>query len=146
MNKFKPGDKVTLVNADRYHSTVKQLVGKTLVVHCIGADEEGNDIVSTGILENEDWFWPDDLQLISKSTEVEQKSLFWGDLVEYSGEICMVFDERPTDYGERLLVMLDNKGRGGYHYVPAKYLTRLGSIRKKIKRAKKFKKAMEEAK
>lgn len=145
MSKFKPGDKIMiLAAADWYQPSKRALVGKVQTV----AEVESFD-GEPFILTNSDeknahfWAWGWKLDEVRHATAEEiaaaqkPQPLRWGDLVKYDGDICMVFDERPTDYGERLVVILDDRGRSGYHYAYAEYLTRVGSIRKKIKRIKK---------
>lgn len=61
-----------------------------------------------------------------------EKPLRRGDLVVWNGEIHMVFDDHPDSGGEYRVVKLT--GECGYDYMPAKELTKIGSIRKKVKR------------
>jgi hypothetical protein len=71
MNKFKPGDKVMLINVDRYTYYVddipKKLLGKPLVINSIGTDKSGNEIVYAGVPEGVCcWQWhSNDLRLVS---------------------------------------------------------------------------------
>lgn len=146
---FKPGDKVTPVSAERYvcNDIMKQLVGKTLLVRSVGNDAKGNEIVLAGIPGERDWFWhSDDLRLVSAwsagpfqaeptDPAPAQKPLRRGDLVEYGGRVCVVFDKQADHDGDYRIAFLS--GECGYEYVPADELKRIGSIRKKIKRIKK---------
>ena len=71
MSGFKPGDKVMLINVDRYTYYVddipKKLLGKPLVINSIGTDKIGNEIVYAGVPEGVCcWQWyPNDLRLVS---------------------------------------------------------------------------------
>lgn len=71
MSKFKVGDKVMLINVDRYTYYVddipKRLLGRPLVINSIGTDKNGNEIVYAGVPEGVCcWQWySDDLRLVS---------------------------------------------------------------------------------
>ena len=67
------------------------------------------------------------------------KRLRWGDLVVCNGEIHMVFDDHPDEDGDYRILCLTMAC--GYSYMPAKDMSRVGSIRKKIKRLKQERKA-----
>lgn len=149
MSKFKPGDKVTLVSSERYgyNDIMKQWVGKTLLVLSVGDGKNGDEFVCAGVPGEDYWYWyPNDLRLVSAwSAEPLQleptdpapapasakKPLRRGDLVEYDGRVCVVAEIDPED-GDCWVAALT--GEHGYDQVPAKELTRIGSIRKKVKR------------
>ena len=144
MSNFKQGDKVTPVSSERrgYNGTMKQLVGKTLLVHSVGNDETGNETVCAGVPGEFGWYWySDDLQLVTERSAEQfqaeanytaQKPLRRGDLVMWSGEIGVVYGIDPD--GECWVASLAGDDccvcRG------AEDLTRVGSIRKKVKRLK----------
>lgn len=73
MSKFKVGDKVMLINVDRYTYYVdnipNKLLGKPLVINSISTDKNGNEIVYAGVPEGVCcWQWySDDLQLVSEA-------------------------------------------------------------------------------
>lgn len=62
-----------------------------------------------------------------------QKPLRRGDLVVSSGDIYVVIETNHADGGYWIHAMT---GKRGQDYAPAKELTRVGSVRKKIKRIK----------
>lgn len=62
-----------------------------------------------------------------------QKPLRRGDLVEYDGRVCVVAEIDPEDSDCWVAALT---GEHGYDRVHAKELTRIGSIRKKVKRLK----------
>lgn len=69
MSKFKPGDKVTPISAERYTEfnieLMRQLVGETLVVGSAYYDD-CYSIVFAGLVGEKEWPWhPDDLRLVS---------------------------------------------------------------------------------
>ena len=70
---------------------------------------------------------------LSVAAEQKPKSLRRGDLVEYDDDIWMVIGANYVDDGYWIYEMT---GKGRQDYVKAKDLTRIGSIRKKIKRLK----------
>lgn len=159
MMQFKVGDKVTPVNAYCDNDIMEQFVGKTLLVISVG-----DEVVCAGVPGEGDWYWhSNDLRLVSepdtdpepsehfrvgdyvvlidgpeKSEEIEAskgpKRLRWGALVVCNGEIHMVFDDHPDDYGDYRVLCLTRDCM--YSYMPAKELIKVGSIRKKIKRLK----------
>ena len=142
MSKFKPGDKVVLINVDQYSDIMKQLIGKVLVVNSIDTDKCGCEIVCARVPGEEGWFlYSDDLRLVSE-TQPEHatepapaavqklKPLRRGDLVMHRGQIGVVHAiDRDCDYWVAMLT-----GDGGWVCRGAEDLTRIGSIRKKIKR------------
>ena len=68
------------------------------------------------------------------ATAPAQKPLRRGDLVIYKGCICVVFSD-SNNIGHFLVSALS--GFSDYYYCSKEELTRIGSIRKKIKRIKK---------
>ena len=146
MNKFKVGDTVTPVKAERYghNHIMKQLVGKTLVVSWVslfaGNDENDSKLVLAGIPGKVVRFWhSEDLQLVptvqpESIPPAVQKPIRRGDLVEYQGEICVVFSEGEDSDGEYRLASLT--GNTDHNWVKINELTRVGTIRKKVKQLK----------
>lgn len=63
-----------------------------------------------------------------------EKPLRRGDLVEYCGKVYIVCWDYSDDDGTYAVVPLDKKHFGGFVYLQANMMTRIGSIRKKIKR------------
>ena len=147
MSKFKVGDKVVLINVDQYSDIMKQLMGKVLVVNSIDTDKCGCEIVCARVPGEEGWFlYSDDLRLVSEAkpepaTEPapaaaqKLKPLRRGDLVEYRGQIGVVHETDPDEDDGYWVAMLTGDGRCVCR--GAEDLTRIGSIRKKIKRIKK---------
>lgn len=138
MSKFKVGDAVVLVNADSYSYIMRQLVGVSLVVRTVENDRCGCEVVCAGVPGGEGWFLrSDDLRLVSAAeptgpTPVTvQKPIRRGDLVEYNGDICVVFSKGANRDGEYRIAPLT--GRSDYYWPTIDKLTRLGSVRKKIK-------------
>ncbi len=72
--------------------------------------------------------------LIKRKEIAAKKPLSRGDLVMWKGDIHVVMDENPNSNGEYRFAGMT--GKCGYDWVHAKQLTRIGSIRKKIKRLK----------
>ena len=145
MSKFKPGDKVVLINVDQYSDIMKQLMGKTLVVNSIDTDKCGCEIVCARVPGEEGWFlYSDDLRLVSEAqpepaTEpapaAAKKPLRRGDLVECRGILWVVFSNGEQSDGDYWIASLT--GDPETYYATIYELTRVGSIRKKIKRIKK---------
>ena len=146
MSRFKVGDLVTPISVKPYSDRIqRRLLGKTLVIYSF--QDNGNSfLVFAGVIGDCGFFWhPDDLRLVSETqaepatnpTDPEpaaaQKPLRRGDLVEYDGRVCVVAEIDPED-GSCWVAALT--GEHGYDHVPAKELTRIGSIRKKVKRLK----------
>ena len=137
MSKFRVGDKVTPINTDHCSDIVKQLMGKTLVVTSTDTDISHREIVWARVPGGyARCLYSDSLQLVSgaQTEPAPQKPLRRGDLVVWNGEIHMVFDDHPDSDGEYRIAALT--GECGYDYAPTKELTRIGSIRKKVKRLK----------
>lgn len=141
MSRFKPGDKVTPVNVDRYthrnFDQLKKLLGRTLVVRSVHNDEF-TSAVFAGVPGDGCWQWhPNDLRLVSVQPEPEadpapaQKPLRRGDLVEFCGNIWVVIDAHPAHGGYWIGAIT---GDPGTRYSNASELTRVGSIFKKVKR------------
>lgn len=140
MSKFKPGDKVTPINMDRYtdrnSDQRKEMLGRTLVVRSVHNDET-TSAVFAGVPGDGCWEWhPNDLRLVSKpATAQKPKLLDRGDLVEYLGEVWIVtIGTVPTDIFAQISTMT---GKERTRWVTAYDVTRVGSIRKKVKRIKK---------
>jgi len=108
MSKFKPGDKVVLINVDHYSDIMKQLMGKTLVVNSIDTDGCGCEIVCARVPVEEGWFlYSDDLRLVPELVTTQKpKMLDRGDLVEYLGEVWIVtIGTTPTDIFAKISTM-----------------------------------------
>ena len=141
MSKFKPGDKVVLINVDHYSDIMKQLMGKALVVNSIDTDKCGCEIVCARVPGEEGWFlYSDDLRLVSEAqpepaTEpapaAAKKPLRRGDLVLYKGEIWVVYSEGGDRHGNCSIASLT--GESDYNWAKIDELTRIGTIRKKVK-------------
>lgn len=144
MSKFKPGDKVVLINVDHYSDIMKQLMGKVLVVNSIDTDKCGCEIVCARVPGEEGWFlYSDDLRLVSEAqpepatepapaASKKPKPIRCGDLVMHRGQIGVVHEiDRDGGYWVAMLT-----GDGGCGCRGAEDLTRVGSIRKKVKRIK----------
>ena len=155
MSKFKPGDKVVLINVDQYSDIMKQLMGKALVVNSIDTDKCGCEIVCARVPGEEGWFlYSDDLRLVSEAQpepatdpapaavaevpepadqpELTPFQIRRGDLVEYDGDICVVFCKTPDSEGDYMIASLT--GEPDYYWANIDELTKIGSIRKKVKR------------
>lgn len=143
MNKFKPGDYVVPVRVMRTDDAVVQELGNQVgkVLQVLTVFQGIGLSVFAGKPKSEAWSWhPAELRLAT-AEEIEaatkSKPLRQGDLVDYSGNICMVFDERTSKRGERLIVVLNSKDRMDSFYAYVDDLVCVGSIRKQLKRAKK---------
>ena len=146
MNKFKVGDTVTPVKAERYghNHIMKQLVGKTLVVSWVslfaGNDENDSKLVLAGSPGEVVRFWhSEDLQLVPTAQPESippamQKPIRRGDLVAYRGDICVVYSEGADRDGDHLIVSLT--GEPDHNWAKIDELTRIGTIRKKVKQLK----------
>ena len=146
MSKFKTGDAVTPVNVDcsLYSKGMKRLLGKTLLVLSVDDGKNGDEFVCAGVPGEEYWYWyPDDLRLVSawsaehfqaEATDTAQNPLKRGDLVtRYGSSICVVVDVAAS--GTCWIHPI--AGEGSQDYFHFEELTKVGSIRKKIKRIKK---------
>lgn len=166
MSQFKPGDKVTPVNVDRYtdrnSDRREEMRGRILVVRSVHNDEF-TSVVFAGFPGKGVWQWhPDDLRLVfetqTSTTKADpapapaapdptdpapapvaaQKPLRRGDLVKYQGKIFMVISKGADPEGDYTIASLT--GEPDFNWVKnwAKIdeLTRIGSIRKKVKRLK----------
>ncbi len=136
MSKFKPGDYVVPINTHViYTAKMKRYLGRVLQVSVV---HDGRYLsVRAGIPGEEPWWrWhPDDLRHATpEEIAAAKKPLRRGDLVEYDGRVCVVAEIDPED-GDCWVAALT--GEHGYDRVHAKELTRIGSIRKKVKRVKK---------
>lgn len=142
---FKPGDYVVPIRADRneYAPEVETLVGEVLKIPYGFSGNCGIVFLQAGKLNprSRKWFWHRDDLRHATADEIaaapKPKPLRQGDLVDYSGNICMVFDERTSKRGERLIVVLNSKDRMDSFYAYVDDLVCVGSIRKQLKRAKK---------
>ena len=140
MSKFKVGDKVKVINVDRYtdrnSDRQKEMLGCTLLVRAVYY-EEFTTGVFTGVPGEGVWRWhPDDLQLVSETQTqpVPQKPLRRGDLVRYKGEIWVVYSEGGDRHGNCSIASLT--GESDYSWPKIDELTRVGTIRKKVKQLK----------
>ena len=140
MSQFKVGDRVKLINADRYthrnSEQIQKLLGQTLVVRSVDYDEL-TPAVFAGLPGDGCWHWyPEDLQLVSELvTPQKPKQLDRGDLIEYLGEVWVVtLGTTPTDIFAKISTMT---GKERTRWVTAYDVTCVGNIRKKIKRIKK---------
>ena len=136
MNTFKPGDKVIIIASPYKGSKVHTVQASTNRHYPL--------LVGDGTFTTEGaWYTTNNMvclrhalaeEIAAAESEQKPKPLRRGDLVMCDGEIHMVFDDHPDSYGEYRAVKLT--GECGYDYMPAKDLTRIGSIRKKVKRLK----------
>jgi hypothetical protein len=150
MSKFKPGDKVTLVSSERYgyNDIMKQWVGKTLLVLSVGDGKNDDEFVCAGVPGEDYWYWyPNDLRLVSAwsaeplqleptdpapAPAAAKKPLRRGDLVMHRGQIGVVHELDPDGEDGYWVAMLT--GDASCVCRGAEDLTRIGSIRKKVKR------------
>lgn len=142
MSQFKVGDKVKVINVDRYtdrkSDQQKEMLGCTLLVRAVYY-EEFTTGVFTGIPGEGVWRWhPDDLQLVSETppepapaASKKPKPIRRGDLVRYKGEIWVVFSEGEDRHGDYSIASLT--GESDYNWAKIDELTRIGTIRKKVK-------------
>ena len=140
MSKYAPGDKVTPISVDRYTDRNvcqrEEMLGRTLVVRSVHNDEF-TSVVFAGFPGEGVWQWhPDDLRLVfeTQAQPVPQKPIRRGDLVEYCGDVCMVYRDKPDGDGNYAVLSLDKNHVGGFVYLQSNEMTRIGSIRKKLKR------------
>lgn len=144
MVEFKSGDYVVPIRANRgeYGPEMRTLVGTVLRIP-YGYTGYRGVIFPAGKPEpkSEKWLWyADDLRLATGdeiATVPKPKPLRRGDLVDYRGDVCVVFDADTSNYGGRLIFPLVSKDRTDLVYVYIDDLVYVGSIRKQLKRAKK---------
>ena len=142
MNKFKVGDIVVPINADRYGHN---LIMKQLVVIWVslfaGNDEDDSKLVLAGIPGEVVRFWNSkDLRLVPTAQPESippavQKPIRRGDLVRYKGEIWVVFSEGEDRHGDYSIASLTGES-SNYNWAKIDELTRVGTIRKKVKQLK----------
>lgn len=149
MTTFKAGDKVILVNPDRYVSrypkALEKLSNNTLVVNSVSID---GFAVFAGLpgkkarvwhskdlaLAYEDWEAPSFDNDDPHCTAQKPKSLRRGDLVIYDGDICVVLSKFDGDDGDYVVASMTREPY--YCWPKVTELTHVGSIRKKIKKIK----------
>lgn len=134
MSKFKPGDKVVVIDGPQKGEKVRTLKNRVDSVFFTNFPVriKNQHYDAKGI-----WYAGAKVYLRHATAKEisamqEPKRLRWGDLVVCNGEIHMVFDDHPDDYGDYRVLCLTRDCR--YSYMPAKELIKVGSIRKKIKR------------
>lgn len=149
MSEFKIGDKVTPISVDRYtqydRQIMKNLIGRTMIVSAIRVDENQREVIHAGIPGDLDRRWcPEDLMMVPKiqreravrnfESPPEQKwkkPLKCGHLVEYKGRIWIILSEADV-FGEYEIASIVD-GSSLIDSAPESKLTRVGSIRKKLK-------------
>ena len=145
MSKFKSGDYVVPSSQIvTYDVKMKNYLGRVLQVTTVH-EKEYYGSVQAGIPGEEAFGWnPHDLRFAT-AEEIEEttkpkspKPLRRGDLVEYDGDICVVFSEGADLRGEYWIAALT--GEPNYYWSKIDKLTQISSIRKKIKRLKHEKK------
>ena len=141
MSKFKVGDIVVPINADHYgdNACMKQLV-VTWVSLFAGNDEDDNELVIAGVPGEVARFWNSkNLRLVPTAQPESippavQKPIRRGDLVRYKGEIWVVFSEGEDRHGDYSIASLT--GGSDHNWAKIDELTRIGTIRKKVKQLK----------
>lgn len=146
MSKFKIGDRVTPVNIDNYtqysEKVINQLLGKMLIVTGTSVDSDWREVIHAGIPGELDLHWyPEDLFLLSEvesmpdpaniQEHTDKKPLKCGHLVEYKGRIWIILSEADV-FGEYEIASIVD-GSSLIDSAPESKLTRVGSIRKKLK-------------
>lgn len=137
MSKFRAGDKVTPINTDHCSDTVKQLMGKTLVVTSTDTDISHREIVWARVPGGyARCLYSDSLQLVSgaQTEPVPQKPLRRGHLVKYDGKICVVVSKGVDCDGDYRIMSMT--GEPDCFWAGVDELIKVGSIRKKVKRLK----------
>ena len=137
---FKHGDHVVPLRADRAGCTLemKKNIGKVLKIYDT-TGRLGDFTVMAGVpgSNRKQWFWhhadlrpatPEEIAAAQKPQPLRR-----GDLVVSNGDIYVVIETNHADGGYWIHAMT---GKGGQDYTKAKDLTRIGSIRKKVKRLK----------
>ena len=146
MNKFKVGDTVTPVDVScrLYSEEMKQLVFTPLTVVDPTPDRDDTPFVLTKDSKGVDRFWfASDLRLVVDDSEPtaplpekeKPKVLHRGDLVKYGDAVCVIVDGNLTNNTHHLVAMLDGFWVG-CEYAPVEHLTKIGSVRKKVKKLK----------
>lgn len=77
------------------------------------------------------------LWVSSRCLKVHKKALEYkrGDLVKYGNTICVIVDGNLTNNTHHLVAILDGFWVG-CEYAPVEHLTKIGSVRKKVKKLK----------
>ena len=137
MSQFKPGDYVVPSSQIViYDAKMKNYLGRVLQVATVH-EQQYYGSVQAGIPGEEVWGWnPHDLRLATAeeiAAAQKPKPLRRGDLVEYDGRVCVVFSDRDL-VGHFFVSALS--GVSDYYHCNEEELTRIGSIRKKVKRLK----------
>ena len=139
---FKPGDYVVPIRADRneYAPEMETVVGEVLKIPYGFSGNCGIVFLQAGKLNPRSikWFWHrDDLRHATAeeiAAATKPKPLRRGDLVMWNGEIGVVHEIDPDGEDGYWVAMLT--GDASCVCSSAEDLTRVGSIRKKIKRLK----------
>ena len=137
MSKFKVGDKVTPFTTDHSSDFMKHLIGKTLVVIAIDTDTSRREVVWAKLPGGYSWrLYSHCLRLVAKAQtdSATQKPLRRGHLVKYKGKICVVISKgTDPDVDYRIASLTDTPH---FFWASVDELTKIGSIRKKVKKLK----------
>ena len=148
MIEFKIGDRVTPISVDRYtqydRQVMESLIGRTMIVSATSVDEKQREIIHAAIPGDLDRRWhAEDLMMAPKIVPISQnfqpnieqkrkKPLKFGHIVEFDGDVWIVLSEAEDMFGEYEIGSIT----GSSQVAHKSKLTKVGSIRKKIKRIK----------
>lgn len=131
---FKPGDKVVVIDGPQKGEKVRTLKNR---VDSIFFTNFPARIKNQHYDAKGNWYAGAKVCLRHATPEeiaAAEKPLRRGDLVEYDGRICVVFSKGTDSEGEYMIASLT--GESDYYWPTIDKLTRICSIRKKIKRLK----------
>lgn len=134
MSQFKPGDKVVVIAGPQKGEKVRTLKNRVDSVFFTNFPVriKNQHYDAKGI-----WYAGTEVCLRHATTDeitAAQKPLRRGDLVEYCGDICVMFSEGEDSDGEYRIASLT--GDPDHNWVKIDELTRISSIGKKVKRLK----------
>ena len=130
---FKPGDKVVVIDGPQKGEKVRTLKNRIDSVFLTNFPVR---------IENQHYdakgYWYAGKVCLRHATPEEiaasKKPIRRGDLVEFNGDICVVISEVPDRGGDYWVASLT--GKSDHYWANIDEFTRIGSIRKKIKRIK----------
>ena len=133
---FNPGDKIMILSADpTYPACKREMVGTVQTVIEISARTQ-QPIHAEIPGQGSRWAWMSDEVRLATPEEIAaaEKPLRRGDLVLYKGEIWVVYSEGGDRHGDYSIASLT--GESDYNWAKIYELTRIGTIRKKVKQLK----------
>lgn len=138
---FNPGDKIMILSANpMYPAYKRETVGTVQTIVSISAvtsqpihTEINGEIYSCGWMPNEVRLATPE-EIAANGVTPKPKPIRRGDLVRYKGEIWVVYSEGGDRHGNCSIASLT--GESDYSWPKIDELTRIGTIRKKVKQLK----------